>query len=209
MKAVVASLRPAVGEEPLRLRRPRLLPAAVLARGGDGAGRLRRVLRRCPGPSTCSTTWPTASAIASTPVKRTRPIAAGVLPVGRALGDRGGSSRGGSRAALARSRAPFALAALAYVVLLGAYSAWLKHIVIADVSRRRPRLSGPWPARSPSAWRARHRGGHLRVAHHLHAADRALSGPRQAPPRVHEPGRDGAAATAPSWPSTARVSSTR
>lgn len=66
------------------------------------------------------------------PQKRHRPVAAGQLRPGAAvlaalalivLG-----------LALGAGLSPhFALAALAYVVLLGAYSAWLKHIVIVDV----------------------------------------------------------------------------
>ena len=66
------------------------------------------------------------------PVKRARPIAAGTLPVGRALAVAVGLLVAGLGAAWLIAPA-FAIAALAYVALLGAYSAWLKHIVIADV----------------------------------------------------------------------------
>ena len=66
------------------------------------------------------------------PEKRLRPIAAGRLAPRHAI----------AVAALlivvdlalaARLSRPFALTALAYVLLLGAYSAWLKHVVIVDV----------------------------------------------------------------------------
>src|SRR5213080_4171119 len=53
------------------------------------------------------------------PKKRERPIAAGRLPVGVALGVAVALVAGGLAAA--------------YVVLLTAYSAWLKHVVIVDV----------------------------------------------------------------------------
>ena len=66
------------------------------------------------------------------PDKRYRPIAAGRLRPGAAIA---------AAAALivlglalgARLSLPFALAGLAYVTLLGAYSVWLKHVVIVDV----------------------------------------------------------------------------
>jgi len=66
------------------------------------------------------------------PDKRYRPIAAGRLRPGAAIA---------AAAALivlglalgARLSPPFALAGLAYVTLLGAYSVWLKHVVIVDV----------------------------------------------------------------------------
>jgi 4-hydroxybenzoate polyprenyltransferase len=66
------------------------------------------------------------------PEKRLRPVAAGRLRPGAAVG---------AAAALivlglglgAWLSPRFALAGLAYVVLLGAYSAWLKHVVIVDV----------------------------------------------------------------------------
>jgi 4-hydroxybenzoate polyprenyltransferase len=66
------------------------------------------------------------------PDKRTRPIAAGVLPVRTAVATAVALIVAGLAAAdwLAR---PFALAAVAYVVLLSAYSVWLKHVVIVDV----------------------------------------------------------------------------
>jgi 4-hydroxybenzoate polyprenyltransferase len=66
------------------------------------------------------------------PEKRARPIAAGRLPVPHALVAAVVLIAGGLAAAVWLSP-PFALAAVAYVVLLSAYSAWLKHIVIVDV----------------------------------------------------------------------------
>jgi 4-hydroxybenzoate polyprenyltransferase len=66
------------------------------------------------------------------PVKRERPIASGALPVGPAVTIAIVLIVAGLGAAWLIAR-PFALVALAYVVLLGAYSAWLKHLVIADV----------------------------------------------------------------------------
>jgi hypothetical protein len=53
----------------------------------------------------------------------------------------------------------FLVTALAYVVLLIAYSAWLKHIVIVDDDRRRRR--GSCSARSPgrSSSTSRYRAG--------------------------------------------------
>ena len=66
------------------------------------------------------------------PLKRARPIAAGDLPAGAAVTIAGALLAVGLGAAWLIA-APFVLAALAYVALLGAYSAWLKHIVIADV----------------------------------------------------------------------------
>jgi 4-hydroxybenzoate polyprenyltransferase len=66
------------------------------------------------------------------PDKRLRPIASGRLSVPAALGAALVLIGGGLAAAAWLSR-PFALTALAYVVLLTAYSAWLKHIVIVDV----------------------------------------------------------------------------
>jgi 4-hydroxybenzoate polyprenyltransferase len=66
------------------------------------------------------------------PQKRTRPIASGALPVGRAVATAVILLAAGLGAAWLIGPA-FALAALGYVVLLGAYSAWLKHLVIADV----------------------------------------------------------------------------
>jgi 4-hydroxybenzoate polyprenyltransferase len=66
------------------------------------------------------------------PEKRSRPIAAGRLPVPHALVAAVVLIAGGLAAAVWLSPL-FALAAVAYVVLLSAYSAWLKHIVIVDV----------------------------------------------------------------------------
>lgn len=66
------------------------------------------------------------------PDKRHRPIAAGRLPVGVAVAVAVVLIVAGLIAAERLSR-PFALAALAYVALLSAYSAWLKHVVIVDV----------------------------------------------------------------------------
>ena len=66
------------------------------------------------------------------PRKRVRPIAAGQLPVGVAVAAAAALIVAGlvSSAWLPR---PFLITALAYVVLLVAYSAWLKHVVIVDV----------------------------------------------------------------------------
>jgi 4-hydroxybenzoate polyprenyltransferase len=66
------------------------------------------------------------------PDKRRRPIAAGQLPVRTAVVTAVALIVAGLAAADWLSR-PFALAAVAYVVLLSAYSAWLKHVVIVDV----------------------------------------------------------------------------
>jgi 4-hydroxybenzoate polyprenyltransferase len=66
------------------------------------------------------------------PDKRTRPIASGRLPVRGALVAAAVLIVIGLAAAVWLSR-PFAAAAAAYVVLLSAYSAWLKHVVIVDV----------------------------------------------------------------------------
>jgi 4-hydroxybenzoate polyprenyltransferase len=66
------------------------------------------------------------------PRKRLRPIAAGVLPVGVAVTAAVVLIVGGLVCAEMRSRG-FCLTALAYVILLITYSAWLKHIVIVDV----------------------------------------------------------------------------
>ena len=66
------------------------------------------------------------------PKKRERPIAAGRLPVRVALGVAAVLVAVGLVAA-ARISAGFLLVAVAYVVLLTAYSAWLKHVVIIDV----------------------------------------------------------------------------
>jgi 4-hydroxybenzoate polyprenyltransferase len=66
------------------------------------------------------------------PKKRERPIAAGRLSVPLALGVSVTLVVVGLAAA-SRLSTGFLLAAVAYVVLLSAYSAWLKHIVIVDV----------------------------------------------------------------------------
>jgi 4-hydroxybenzoate polyprenyltransferase len=66
------------------------------------------------------------------PEKRLRPIAAGRLGVRAALVLAGLLLVGGLGAAFALN-VRFGLTAAAYVVLLGAYSAWLKHLVIIDV----------------------------------------------------------------------------
>ncbi len=66
------------------------------------------------------------------PDKRARPVASGRLPVGVALVAAAALIVTGLAAAVWLSP-PFALAAVTYVVLLSAYSAWLKHVVIIDV----------------------------------------------------------------------------
>ena len=66
------------------------------------------------------------------PDKRMRPIASGRLSVRVALIAAAVLIVSGLAAAVWVSR-PFALVALAYVVLLSAYSAWLKHVGIVDV----------------------------------------------------------------------------
>ncbi|MGH7331217.1 MAG: decaprenyl-phosphate phosphoribosyltransferase [Candidatus Rokuibacteriota bacterium] len=66
------------------------------------------------------------------PTKRLRPIASGQLPAGRAGAVAIVLIVLGLAAAWMIGR-PFAASALLYVVLLAAYSAWLKHLVIADV----------------------------------------------------------------------------
>ena len=66
------------------------------------------------------------------PDKRSRPIASGRLSVGAALVAAAALIVVGLAVAAWLSP-PFALAAVAYVVLLSAYSAWLKHVVIVDV----------------------------------------------------------------------------
>jgi 4-hydroxybenzoate polyprenyltransferase len=66
------------------------------------------------------------------PRKRERPIAAGRLPVGVAIAAAAALLAGGLVASALLNR-PFLVAALAYAVLLIAYSAWLKHVVIVDV----------------------------------------------------------------------------
>jgi 4-hydroxybenzoate polyprenyltransferase len=66
------------------------------------------------------------------PAKRERPIAAGRLSVPVALGVAVALTAGGLVAA-ARISTGLLLASIAYVALLLAYSAWLKHVVIVDV----------------------------------------------------------------------------
>jgi 4-hydroxybenzoate polyprenyltransferase len=66
------------------------------------------------------------------PAKRERPIASGRLPVGRAAAAAVVLLVAGLAAGLAIG-GPVALAATGYVLLLTAYSAWLKHVVIVDV----------------------------------------------------------------------------
>ncbi len=66
------------------------------------------------------------------PRKRYRPVASGRLPVPLALGVGVTLVAGGLLAGAALSW-EFCAVAVAYVVLLSAYSAWLKHIVIVDV----------------------------------------------------------------------------
>jgi 4-hydroxybenzoate polyprenyltransferase len=66
------------------------------------------------------------------PTKRRRPVASGRLPVGTALAAAGLLVAGSLAGAFAIG-VPVGLVALAYAVLLVAYSAWLKHLVILDV----------------------------------------------------------------------------
>ncbi|HET9492179.1 MAG TPA: decaprenyl-phosphate phosphoribosyltransferase [Methylomirabilota bacterium] len=66
------------------------------------------------------------------PTKRQRPIAAGRLPVGVAVGAAAGLLAAALGASLAIG-VPVGLIALTYAILLIAYSAWLKHVVIVDV----------------------------------------------------------------------------
>jgi 4-hydroxybenzoate polyprenyltransferase len=66
------------------------------------------------------------------PDKRRRPVAAGRLAVGHAWAAAAVLVVTGLAAAVWLSR-PFALVALAYVVVFLAYSAWLKHVVVVDV----------------------------------------------------------------------------
>jgi 4-hydroxybenzoate polyprenyltransferase len=66
------------------------------------------------------------------PRKRARPIAAGRLSVGVAVATATALVLGGLGLGVLLSR-PFFVTALAYVLLLVAYSAWLKHLVIVDV----------------------------------------------------------------------------
>src|SRR5207244_3766492 len=66
------------------------------------------------------------------PQKRLRPVAAGTLGTGPALGIATGLFVGSLALGFVLSRG-FGVVALAYAVLLVAYSAWLKHVVIVDV----------------------------------------------------------------------------
>jgi 4-hydroxybenzoate polyprenyltransferase len=66
------------------------------------------------------------------PLKRRRPIAAGALSVGTALGAAVGIGTGAIAASFAAS-GRFGLVALLYLALQGLYSGPLKHIVILDV----------------------------------------------------------------------------
>src|SRR4030095_15697031 len=66
------------------------------------------------------------------PKKRERPIAWGRLSVGVAIAAAVGLIAGGLVASALLAR-PLLITVLAYVALLVAYSAWLKHIVIVDV----------------------------------------------------------------------------
>jgi len=66
------------------------------------------------------------------PKKRERPVAAGRLSIRLALGV-AGTLVVVALVAASRVSTGFLLVAVAYVVLLSAYSAWLKHIVIVDV----------------------------------------------------------------------------
>jgi 4-hydroxybenzoate polyprenyltransferase len=65
------------------------------------------------------------------PQKRLRPVASGRLPAGVALGGGIALLVGAAIAAFLLST-PFGAVAVAYAVLLTAYSAWLKHVVIVD-----------------------------------------------------------------------------
>jgi len=66
------------------------------------------------------------------PLKSQRPIAAGELGVPAALGAAAAIGLAGVAASYAL-RPLFAVVALSYILLLGAYSKWLKHVVIVDV----------------------------------------------------------------------------
>ena len=66
------------------------------------------------------------------PKKRFRPVASGALSVRAALAA-AFVLGAASLVASARFGAGFLVTALAYVVILGLYSAWLKHVVIVDV----------------------------------------------------------------------------
>jgi 4-hydroxybenzoate polyprenyltransferase len=66
------------------------------------------------------------------PKKRERPVASGLVPVPLALAIGAALIAAGLGAAAWLSPS-FALAAVAYVLLLTSYSVWLKHVVIVDV----------------------------------------------------------------------------
>ena len=66
------------------------------------------------------------------PDKKWRPIASGRLPAGTAVTAAAVLVVAALAGSLVLSR-PLAVVALAYAVLLGAYSVWLKHLVIVDV----------------------------------------------------------------------------
>ena len=66
------------------------------------------------------------------PDKKWRPIASGRLPAGTAVTAAAVLVVAALAGSLALSR-PLAVVALAYAVLLGAYSVWLKHVVSVDV----------------------------------------------------------------------------
>ena len=66
------------------------------------------------------------------PDKKWRPIASGRLPAGTAVMAAAVLVVAALAGSLVLSR-PLAVVALAYAVLLGAYSVWLKHVVIVDV----------------------------------------------------------------------------
>ena len=66
------------------------------------------------------------------PDKKWRPIASGRLPAGTAVTAAAVLVVAALAGSLVLSR-PLAVVALAYAVLLGAYSVWLKHVVIVDV----------------------------------------------------------------------------
>jgi 4-hydroxybenzoate polyprenyltransferase len=66
------------------------------------------------------------------PLKRSRPVASGALPVRTALGAAAALGTGALAAAFAL-RWQFGVVAAAYLLLLGSYSALFKHVVIIDV----------------------------------------------------------------------------
>ena len=121
----------AVGQEPLRLRRAHLLPAAVHPPAVDGAGRvpdlLRAVRRHLPAQRRRRRRQGPAASREALPADRLRPPVPGRAGGGR----RADRRRASSRRSACRCR--FGLVAAAYAALLTAYSAWLKHLVILDV----------------------------------------------------------------------------